>query len=327
MSYTSVITEAWKLLKDSKKYILYYFGSLFGLTVAVSIGMVILFMIGGAGVLLSSSSTSASQNPSALLGGVGIFSIILSCVLYFVFILLIGAIDSGIYKGFAVKYKTDKMISFSEIVKKGLKYFVKYLLASLIVAIPMLIVIFVISFLGGLLLGTINNTDTAMIVSFVVGCLAILIYIPFYLIVGSYFVTLKNAIIVEDKGITEAITYSFSFVKRHFGKLIGVILVFLLLSCLLLLPYICLYFGASIFQVGGSLPSYSSYSGAEYSNSATGASFFMLLIGYCLQIIGSIYMLFYAMYTNAYLIVAFVKIAKLDKKEDVKISEPVMANA
>jgi hypothetical protein len=38
-------------------------------------------------------------------------------------------------------------------------------------------------------------------------------------------------------------------------------------------------------------------------------------------------MLFYAMYTNAYLIVAFVKIAKLDKKEDVKISEPVMANA
>ena len=324
MSYTSVITEAWKLLKDSKKYILYYFGSLFGLTVAVSIGMVILFMIGGAGVLLSSSSTSASQNPSALLGGVGIFSIILSCVLYFVFILLIGAIDSGIYKGFAVKYKTDKMISFSEIVKKGLKYFVKYLLASLIVAIPMLIVIFVISFLGGLLLGTINNTDTAMIVSFVVGCLAILIYIPFYLIVGSYFVTLKNAIIVEDKGITEAITYSFSFVKRHLGKLIGVILVFLLLSCLLLLPYICLYFGASMLQVGGTIPSYSN---GEYSNSATGASFMMVMIAYCLQIIGSIYIVFYAMYANAYMIVAFVKIAKLDKKEDVKISEPVMANA
>jgi len=324
MSYTSVITEAWKLLKDGKKYILYYFGSIFGLTVFVSIGMVILFMVGGAGVLLSSSSTSASQNPSALLGSVGIFSILLSCILYFVFILLIGAIDSGIYKGFAVKYKTDTMISFSEIVKKGLRYFVKYLLASLIVVIPLLIVIFVISFLGGLLLGTINNTDTAMIVSFIVGCLAILIYIPFYLLVGSYFVTLKNAIIVEDKGITEAITYSFSFVKRHLGKLIGVILVFLLLSCLLLLPYICLYFGASMLQVGGSIPSYSN---GEYSNSATGASFMMVMIAYCLQIIGSIYIVFYAMYANAYMIVAFVKIAKLDKKEDVKISEPVMANA
>jgi len=324
MSYTSVITEAWKLLKDGKKYILYYFGSIFGLTVFVSIGMVILFMVGGAGVLLSSSSTSASQNPSALLGSVGIFSILLSCILYFVFILLIGAIDSGIYKGFAVKYKTDTMISFSEIVKKGLRYFVKYLLASLIVVIPLLIVIFVISFLGGLLLGTINNTDTAMIVSFIVGCLAILIYIPFYLLVGSYFVTLKNAIIVEDKGITEAITYSFSFVKRHLGKLIGVILVFLLLSCLLLLPYICLYFGASMLQVGGTIPSYSN---GEYSNSATGASFMMVMIAYCLQIIGSIYIVFYAMYANAYMIVAFVKIAKLDKKEDVKISEPVMANA
>lgn len=327
MSYTSVVTEAWKLLKDGKKYILYYFGSIIGLTIFVSIGMVILFMVGGAGVLLSSSSTSASQNPSALLGSVGIFSLILGCVLYFVFILLIGAIDSGVYKGFAVKYKTDKMISFSEIVKKGLRYFIKYLLASLIVAIPMLIVVFVISFLGGLLLGTINNTDTAMIVSFIVGCLAILLYIPFYLLLGSYFITLKNAIIVEDKGITEAISYSFSFVKRHLGKLIGVILVFLLLSCLILLPYICLYFGASMLQVGGSIPSYSSYSGAEYSSSATGASLMMVLVAYCLQIIGSIYLVFYAMYANAYMIVSFVKIAGLDKKEDVKISEPVMANA
>lgn len=326
MSYTSVISEAWKLLKGGKKYILYYFGSLFGLTVVVSIGMVILFMIGGAGVLLSSSSTSASQNPSALLGSLGIFSIILSCVLYFVFILIIGAIDSGIYKGFAVKYKTDTMISFSEILKKGLRYFVKYLLASLIVLIPLFILIFVISFLGGLLLGTINNTDTAMIVSFVVGCLAILIYIPIYLILGSYFITLKNAIIVEDKGITEAITYSFSFVKRHLGKLIGVLLVFLLLSCLILLPYFCLYFGASFLQVGASYGSYGSSYSNSYSN-GSGASILMVMLGYCLQIIGSIYIIFYAMYANAYMIVAFVKIAKLDKKEDVKISEPVMANA
>ena len=77
-------------------------------------------------------------------------------------------------------------------------------------------------------------------------------------------------------------------------------------------------------QVGGSIPSYSN---GEYSNSATGASFMMVMIAYCLQIIGSIYIVFYAMYANAYMIVAFVKIAKLDKKEDVKISEPVMANA
>lgn len=323
MSYTSVITEAWKLFKDGKKYLLYYFGSIFALIVIVGIGMVLLFVIGGASAALSSSS-SLTENPSAIFGSIGILTIFLSCLLYLVYVLLIGAIDSGVYKGYAVKYKTDNMISFSEIIKKGLKYFVKYIAASLVIVIPLIVLIVIISFLGGLVIGAINNTDTAMIVSFLISCLTFLIYIPVSLLLSAYFVTLKNAIIIDEKGIIEAITYSFSFVKRHLGKLLGVILVFILLSCLLLLPYFCLYFGASLFQVGGS---FTQDINGDYSANTLGSSFFMLLIGYCLQIIGTIYIVIYAMYANAYMIVAYVKIAKLDKKEDVKISEPVMANA
>ena len=91
-----------------------------------------------------------------------------------------------------------------------------------------------------------------------------------------------------------------------------------------LIPYYCLYFGATLLQVG-STPTFSDYSG---SNSVSYGSAYLLssMIAFCLQIFGSLYLFVYVMYAQAFMIVAHFKITGLNqKKEEVKISEPIMA--
>ncbi len=326
MSYTSVISEAWKLLLSGKKYAFYYLASTIGLSFLIGIFVVILVLIAGVGVGLGSSSSSASQSSTALLGSIGILGMILGCVVYFFFILLIGAIDAGVYKGYAEKYRTGEMLPFTQLVKKGFKYFIKYFFATLLVMIPMFIVIFVLSAVVSLIVASIQNTDSVVLVSMVLLCLSLLIFIPIYFIFVAFFISIKNAIIIEEKGLTESISYAYSLVKSNLKKFIIVLLVYLLVSMVALIPYYCLYFGSNLLQLG-STPTLNDYSGS-YSSSYSSGDFLASMVGFCMQMIASLYLFVYVMYAQAFMIVAHFKITGLNqKKEEVKISEPVMAKA
>lgn len=323
MSYTSVVSEAWKLLLSGKKYAFYYLASTFGISFLIGIFLVILVLIAGVGVGLGSSSSSASLNSTALLGSVGIIGMILGCVVYLFFILLIGAIDAGVYKGYAEKYRTGEMLPFTQLVKKGFKYFIKYFFATLLVMIPMFIIIFVLAAVVSLLLTAIKSSDTAALVSIIVACLSLLISIPLYFIFVAFFISIKNAIIIEEKGITESVTYAYNLVKSNLKKFVIVLLVYLLVSMVALIPYYCLYFGSNLLQLG-STPTLNDYSGMNYNYSS--GDFLASMVGFCMQMIASLYLFVYVMYAQAFMIVAHFKITGLNqKKEEVKMSEPVMA--
>lgn len=325
MSYTSVVSEAWKLLLSGKKYAFYYLASTFGISFLIGIFLVILVLIAGVGVGLGSSSSSASLNSTALLGSVGIIGMILGCVVYLFFILLIGAIDAGVYKGYAEKYRTGEMLPFTQLVKKGFKYFIKYFFATLLVMIPMFIIIFVLAAVVSLLLTAIKSSDTAALVSIIVACLSLLISIPLYFIFVAFFISIKNAIIIEEKGITESVTYAYNLVKSNLKKFVIVLLVYLLVSMVALIPYYCLYFGSNLLQLG-STPTLNDYSGMNYNYSS--GDFLASMVGFCMQMIASLYLFVYVMYAQAFMIVAHFKITGLNqKKEEVKMSEPVMAKA
>lgn len=323
MSYTSVVSEAWKLLLSGKKYAFYYLASTIGLSFLIGIFAVILALIAGVGVGLGSSSSSANLNSTALLSSVGILGMILGCVVYLFFILLIGAIDAGVYKGYAEKYRTGEMLPFTQLVKKGFKYFIKYFFATLLVMIPMFIIIFVLAAVVSLLLTAIKSSDTAALVSIIVACLSLLISIPLYFIFVAFFMSIKNAIIIEEKGITESVTYAYNLVKSNLKKFVIVLLVYLLVSMVALIPYYCLYFGSNLLQLG-STPTLNDYSGMNYNYSS--GDFLASMVGFCMQMIASLYLFVYVMYAQAFMIVAHFKITGLSqKKEEVKISEPVMA--
>ncbi len=325
MSYTSVVTEAWKLLLSGKKYAFYYLASTIGLSFLIGIFAVILVLIAGVGVGLGSSSSSANLNSTALLSSVGILGMILGCVVYLFFILLIGAIDAGVYKGYAEKYRTGEMLPFTQLVKKGFKYFIKYFFATLLVMIPMFIIIFVLAAVVSLLLTAIKSSDTAALVSIIVACLSLLISIPLYFIFVAFFISIKNAIIIEEKGITESVTYAYNLVKSNLKKFVIVLLVYLLVSMVALIPYYCLYFGSNLLQLG-STPTLNDYSGMNYNYSS--GDFLASMVGFCMQMIASLYLFVYVMYAQAFMIVAHFKITGLNqKKEEVKMSEPVMAKA
>ena len=55
--------------------------------------------------------------------------------------------------------------------------------------------------------------------------------------------------------------------------------------------------------------------------------FLASMVGFCMQMIASLYLFVYVMYAQAFMIVAHFKITGLDKKKELKSDQPVMAQA
>ena len=314
MSYTSVISEAWKLFKGGKKFL--FFELAFSGTYLVVV-YVLLFL---QSVFTSGASSKGIDGDYAAAGGIVVFSVMLCFALIGGFFTSI--LETGIYKGLAGKYLNDKLLGFSETMKLGFKPFFKLLIATILGSIPLFILSGLIV-LVGLFAGvgsyasagaTSSNSSAAGIFVLVLCCSMIIIF-PLFFAYSAFLTTVKNAILVDNMGISESLSYSFNFTKKHLGKFIALLLIAFLLAIVVSIPAYCLSSIGEVFQ------------GAMSSNSRMGGINIVAELVYMFtQIIYAVFSLALGIYFSCYWIVSYVKLKKLGEPE-VKPTEPVMAQA
>jgi len=314
MPYTSVISEAWKLFKDGRKFLLYEL--LFSGTF-VFIIYLLLFLDD----VFTSVANSTSINRDYAASG-EIINILIMMFFFIIGGLLTGILEVGIYKGLVGKYLNDKLLGFLQTFKFGIKPFIKVFIASILASIP----IFVLAgflLLIALLLGVgsyssvANSGSNLYLVGIVilVLCCSVLILLPILFIHNAFLTTVQNAILIDNKGIIESLSYSFHFTKKHFGKLIVLLLIALLLSFIESVPTFGFSFLGEFLQ--GVVPSTSSIGGINIVRE---------LINLFTQTLISIFSLAFGVYFYCYWIVAYIKLKKIGEVE-VKTAEPVVTQA
>ena len=316
MSYTSVISEAWKLLKNGKKYLFYELIFSGGFLVVVYV----LLFIQQVFTLTANSSRSLDGDYAAA-GGILVFSVMLCFSL--IGGLLTAVLETGIYKGFVEKYLNDKLHGFGATFKSGFKPFLKVFAATFLGTLPLYLLLAVVVIVGFLLGGATlsgstgsSSNSTLAGLSFIIICCGVLILLPLSILYSMFLTTVKNAILVDNMRVVESLSYSLKFVKKHLGKFIALFFVGVLLALVVSIPAYCFSFVGGFFQ------------GALSTTSRSGGG--MSLVGEAIytltQLVSSIFALALAIYFNCYWIVSYVKIKKLGEPE-VKPSEPLMAKA
>lgn len=296
MSYTSVISEAWKLLKDSKKLL-----------------VLELIIVGGFYVitnLITSYSPNILNQYTEDLGSILIM--IGSCV-SFIITIIVTVFDTGIYKAIGEKLLNKKDSDFSEVFGYGFKNFLKILVASFLGSIPLFLIfvfIFVVaSILGIGSLAAYNDNSTSALagVGAIVICCGVLILVPILIGYGMFLTTIRNAILVDNMGTIDSISYSFNFTKKYFGKLLILTIIEFLLIIVALIPIYC--FGFS----GGLLLSLMNV-GSGVSTARTIDTPAYQLFTLFLQIVSSLYSLALTVYLYCFGIVGYLKIKKLGEE-------------
>jgi hypothetical protein len=316
MSYSAVISEAWKLLKNGKKYLFYelIFSGGFLVVVYALLFLQQVFTI-------SASSSKSIDGDYAAAGGILVFSVMLCFSLIGGF--LTAVLETGIYKGFVEKYLNDKLFGFGATFKSGFKPLLKVFAATFLGTLPLYLLIGVLVIVGFVIGGATlsgstssSSNSTLAGLSFILICCGTLILLPISIMYSMFLTTVKNAILVDNMGVVESLSYSLKFVKKHLGKFVALFFVGVLLALVASIPAYCVGF------VGGFFQGFFSAS----SRTGAGMNLFGELISLATQLISSIFALALAIYFNCYWIVSYVKLKKLGEPE-VKPSEPVMAKA
>lgn len=319
MEYQAVITEAWKLFKSGKKYTFIVLGITF--TYSIS-----LFLISALGIATIFGTTTLSNSrisnsieatkyvfednalaSSSRSSAFGILILVLLCVALLVTIFM-WIFNTGVYKAFVEKFKSNKDMSFSEVFKEGLKYFLKVFIAQFLLALPFIAVIGLITIVAtGLGIGTYSaSSDSAAVwgsLSFIVICCGSLLLIPLLLLLAMMNMGLQNAILIDGMGILESLSYSLKFVKKHFWKILLLIIIALFVGFVASIPLICSTFILGFLEGILSMGESAARGGA--------VSFAGSLVNFISQLIQSLYLLVLSLYFTCYWIVAYVKLKKL----------------
>lgn len=322
MDYQSVITEAWKLFKSGKKYTFWVLGITIAYTVlmflASFIGVVTIY--GNTSVLNNSKAMNAIEATSYVFENNAITSNSKAStyVIYLIFLLCIALIasiimwiiDSGVFKAFVEKYKSNKDMSFIEVFKEGLRYFLKFFIAQVLLFLPFVILFGVLT-LVAIALGTwthnSNSDSTAILGSlgFILICCGSFLLIPLFILLSMMNLNIKNSIFIDEMGILESLSHSLKFVKKHFWKLLLLIIIAILAMFVLSSPLFCIVFSLGFLEGLLSLGESAARGG---SISIAGS-----LVNILSQFIQSLYLLVLSLYFYCYWIIAYVKLKKLDE--------------
>lgn len=336
MEYQAVITEAWKLFKSGKKYIFFTLG----ITVTCTIILFLVGVLGGFGVGSLFGSTTVTSNTAMINTGkpapytaydtiapslspaVIILVIVILCVSLIAGVFM-WIFNTGVYKAFVEKYKSNKDMSFSEVFKQGLIYFLKIFVAQLLLSLPFIAVFGLLAIVATALgIGSYSGTsDSAAVLgglSFIVICCGSLLLIPLLILIAMMNTTLQNAILIDGMGIIESLSYSLKFVKKHFWKILLLMIIGILIAFVVSIPLFCVTFSLGFIEGILSM-------GESAARGAT-VSLAGSLVNYLSQSIQTIYTLILSLYFTCYWIVAYVKLKNLGK-EEVKTAEPVVTQA
>ncbi len=311
MSYTSVISEAWKLFNSGRKFLLYelLFSGAF-----IFIINIFLFLDD----ILTNATNSNSINSDYAATG-EIFNLLLMILFLIIGGVLTGILGVGIYKGLVGKYLNDKILGFRETFKLGIKPFFKVLVASTLGSIPVFVLIgFLV--LVGLLLGiggyaSIDNTSSSPYfagILILTLCCSVLVLLPILFVFNAFLTTVQNAVLIDNKGVFESLSYSLHFAKKHFGKLMILLVIALLLSFIESIPTFTFSFLGELLQ------------GAVSTTSKIGElNIAKELINLFTQTLVSLFSLAFGVYFYCYWIVAYIKLKKVGET-DVIAKDPVV---
>ena len=324
MEYQAVITEAWKLFKDGKKYTFIVLAITFTYTISLflisALGIATLFgtttlsnsrvsnSIEATKYVFEDNAIASSSSSSAF----GILILVLLCIALFVTIFM-WIFNTGVYKAFVEKFKSNKDMSFSEVFKQGLIYFLKIFIAQLLLSLPFIAVFGLLTIVAtGLGIGTYSaSSDSAAVwgsLSFIVICCGSLLLIPLLILLSMLNMSLQNAILIDGMGILESLSHSLKFVKKYFWKILLLMIIALFVGFVASIPLFCstfiLGFIEGILSMG------------ESAARGGSVSFAGSLVNFVSQLIQSLYLLVLSLYFTCYWIVAYVKLKKLG--EEVK---------
>jgi hypothetical protein len=153
-----------------------------------------------------------------ILAGVTLFICLLSLLLYFLGVMG----QTGLIKGVSLADGGAASLSFGELWSAGLRYFWRMFLLGLLVGLPFLIIVLVLLVLlfGGIF-GLIAGRETGTMVGGLIAALAV--FVPaicclaiLRIVVDMIVDQAKNAIVIEDMGVIEALRRGWEIFKDNF---------------------------------------------------------------------------------------------------------------